>query len=243
MSTNTTPTLFSAVPNTSDYIEKTVSHLTVIETSRAGYEARDAVRAVPRLTYKAGYLLGPDDWAALRATDTFLLPAHMTLPAGVYELEDPEHQIEHVKYGALARASILWRALENDETVPAYDGPRSEHKGLFLFPSDLVDGSEQPVDETTWSVNEFDEGNLWSRSLRHKKRTVSVLVYMSGQEELDRFYRFMHHLRGRYRAFRYQHFVDDVERTWRLASDSFTLKFYNATRAHCLIRMTHLEHE
>lgn len=243
MSTNTTPTLFSAVPNTADPIEKTVAFLTALETSRAGYEARDSVRAVPRLTYTAGYYLGPEDWAALRATDTFLLPAHLTLPAGVYELEDPDSQLEHLRYGALAQASIGWRLLDNDELVPVYDGPRSSHGNLFLFPADLVNGREQPKDSTTWNVHEFDEGNLWSRSLRYRKRTVSVLVTLSGAGEIARFYSFMHHLRGRFRAFRYQHFVDDVERTWRLSSDSLTLKFFNATTAECSLSLTCLEYE
>lgn len=242
MSTNTS-TIFPAVPNTSDFITKKVSFLTALETSRIGHEARDSLRAVPRLAYTAGYYVGPEVWEALRTGTTFQLPAHLTLPAGVYELEDAEHQLEHVKYSVDALAKIDWRLLENEEEVAPYDGPRSAHKNMFLFPADLVDGRLQPTDATACDVNEFDEGNLWSRQVRYRKRTVSLLVYMSGAEELDRFYRFMHHLRGRYGAFRYQHFVDDVERTWRLASDSFTMKFYDAGKAECSLSITHLEYE
>lgn len=243
MSTNTTPTPFSAIPNTADPLVKLVTSPTALETSINGNERRVPLVAVPRLAYTAGYYLSPEHWEALRTGETLLLPDHPVLPAGAYVLDDAEHQLEHLRYGSLAATSLDWRAVENNEVVPAYDGPRSDHGGLFLFPEGLVDGRLQPTDSMVASVNEFDEGNLWSRQVRYRKRTVSMMVTLTSADELATFYSFMTHLRGRYRAFRYRHFVDDVERTWRLASDSFALKFYRPTLAECELRIVHLEKE
>ena len=82
-----------------------------------------------------------------------------------------------------------------------------------------------------------------SRQLRYRKRTVSVLCTVSGAAEVAAFYAFLHHCKGRYQAFRYQHFTDDRERTWRLASDDVALTFRRPDLVECQLRMTHLENE
>lgn len=239
-----TPTPFSATPNTAASVVKTLAWATSLETSKAGHERRDPARAVPRLSYSAGYVLESADIAALRVGSVFSLPAHPLLPAGDYELTESA-ELEHMRYGGqgLAAVALEWLAVENTEAVPLYTGPTSEHGGLFLFPPSLADGRLQPRDRTTWSAHEFDEGHVRSRKLRYRKRTTSVLVTLTNEAELATFYSFLHAMRGRFGAFRWQHFIDTDERTWRLASDSVAFTFHRANLCEAELRLTELEFE
>lgn len=118
------------------------------------------------------------------------------------------------------------------EPIPTYTGPTTA--GVPLLPN-RHDWNAKPLTQTSYSQNKFDAGNLSSRHLRHTKKSVSVRFDFFGRAEILAFRLFIRQLRGRAGTFRWVAF-DGIERTYRLGSDTWQLKWRGTRIASCSLR-------
>ena len=233
-------TQFLAVPNTGENIRKQYEWLTDVQPSRNGTEGeRSKLRAEPRVVFNASYYIDQFDMHELRAGDVFELLDHPILPNGQYELLEPNVELEHVSFGAMASVSLAWLVVNSSRPLPAADYPLID--GALYFPEQLLNGREGAKESIAASVNEFDAGHLRSRRVRYKKRTLSVLVSLFNEQEIALFESFLMTVAGRHRAFKMRHPVDGVLKTFRLSSDSVELNYYTTQIAECSLRITELD--
>lgn len=123
------------------------------------------------------------------------------------------------------------------EPIPAYNGLTSG--GLPLL-AEAHDWSAKPARETGFSANSFDNGHLSTFELRHAKRTVPVQFTLMSRNAALEFRLFMRQLRGRAGRFRWVAF-DGIERTYRLAADTWQLKWTGSATAICSLRFVEIE--
>lgn len=135
------------------------------------------------------------------------------------------------------QAALAFESDSVQEPIPAYSGPLSA--GLPLL-AERHDWRAKPQRQTAWSANTFDNGHLSTFELRHRKRTVPVQFTLLSRDAALAFRLFIRQLRGRFQAFRWVAF-DGVERTYRLASDTWELQWHGSATATCSLRFVELE--
>lgn len=138
---------------------------------------------------------------------------------------------------SIAMLSLSFFTDKSFEAIPAYTGPTSA--GLPLLTA-RHNWTAKPAKQTAFNQNRFDAGNLALIDTRHIKRSVGVRFDLFGLDEIRAFRTFIRQLRGRYQAFRWVAF-DGVERTYRLAADSWSLEWRGTHTAGASLRFLELE--
>jgi len=155
-------------------------------------------------------------------------------------LDTESIEVEHPS-PVITTLSATFKAYDFDETSPSWGGPES--LGLPLLTEN--NNFRAAVSETlSFSANTFDAGHLTSFEVRHRKRAVSVLITLTDRQAVAQFRRFIRAVRGRAGAFRWEcplgRMADRSESTWRLASDTVELNYYNPSLAECSLRFVEL---
>ena len=123
-----------------------------------------------------------------------------------------------------------------DEAIEAWTDVAPD--GLPNAPARLVNWRDAVKDATAHSANSFNEGHLWSWSMRYAKRTVSATVSLYSRTDILAFRRWLYALKGRATAFHWQCPLDDAPSLWRLADDAVEIAYTTPSRAECALAMT-----
>lgn len=257
MSTQSTFTLW---PDGSAPIVERFTERTSVLVAFDGSEQRTPCRAQPRYELSGSFVLFDQEADALAALDAgaeVLVPAWphgfatkaaadaVAKPAGqFYEHGGLFYPLFPARLGAdsyaleIKRPGVLLTNLNFTSDAVAEplfaNAPTDAEVEAVLF-HDYRSGS--PVAELQYSANRFDEGNLATFDLRHTKKTLAFSSTLFGRNEIAIVRKFLLSKRGRAHSFVLKDPRDSTPRRWRMASDTWELRYLTAATAEVQLKL------